>query len=65
MRAPLPVLDALDIEALKALILSHHEEKQRQLEVSRASLRRAISESMEERSSEVFMKTSVTEGQPI
>lgn len=32
MRAPLPDLDALDIEALKALILSQHEEKQRQLE---------------------------------
>ena len=32
MRAPLPDLDALDIEALRALILSQHEEKQRQLE---------------------------------
>jgi transposase len=32
MRAPLPDLDVLDIEALKALILSQHEEKQRQLE---------------------------------
>src|ERR1700728_42207 len=32
MRAPLPDLDALDIEALKALILSQHEEKQRELE---------------------------------
>ena len=32
MRAPLPDLDALDIEALKALILAQHEEKQRQLE---------------------------------
>jgi transposase len=32
MRAPLPDLDALDIEALKALILSQHEEKQRQVE---------------------------------
>jgi transposase len=31
MRAPLPDLDALDIEALKALILSQDEEKQRQL----------------------------------
>jgi hypothetical protein len=31
MRAPLPDLDALDIEALKALIRSQHEEKQRQL----------------------------------
>jgi transposase len=32
MRAPLPDLDALDIETLKALILSQHEEKQQQLE---------------------------------
>jgi len=32
MRAPLPDLDALDIEALKALILAQHEEKQGQLE---------------------------------
>jgi transposase len=32
MRTPLPDLDALDIEALKALILAQHEEKQRQLE---------------------------------
>jgi transposase len=32
MREPLPDLDVLDIEALKALILSQHEEKQRQLE---------------------------------
>jgi transposase len=32
MRAPLPDLDALDIEALKALLLSQHEEKQRQLD---------------------------------
>jgi transposase len=32
MRTPLPDLDVLDIEALKALILSQHEEKQRQLE---------------------------------
>ena len=32
MRAPLPDLDVLDIEALKALILSQHEEEQRQLE---------------------------------
>jgi len=32
MRAPLPDLDALDIEALRALILAQHEEKQRQLQ---------------------------------
>ena len=32
MRATLPDLDALDIEALRALILSQQEEKQRQLE---------------------------------
>jgi transposase len=32
MRALLPDLDALDIEALRALILSQHEEKQRQLQ---------------------------------
>jgi len=32
MRAPLPDLDALDIEALKALILAQHEDRQRQLE---------------------------------
>jgi hypothetical protein len=31
MRAPLPGLDALDIAALKVLILSQHEEKKRQL----------------------------------
>jgi hypothetical protein len=31
MRAPLSDLDALDIEALKALVLSQHQEKQRQL----------------------------------
>jgi len=31
MHAPLPDLDALDFEALKALIISQHEEKQRQL----------------------------------
>jgi transposase len=30
MRAPLPDLDALDIEALKALVLSQHQEKQQQ-----------------------------------
>jgi transposase len=32
MRAPLPDLDALDVEALKALIAAQHDEKQRKLE---------------------------------
>ena len=59
MRAPLPDLDALDIEALKALILSQHEERQRQLEeleLQRAALdqqRAQYQDELRERSEQI------------
>ena len=55
--AALPDLDALDSAALKALVLTQHEEKQRQLE-ELAQQRATLSERLTQHQAEIDSRTS-------